>query len=473
MKKKFFLGSVILTVGYLLLIVQCQVLTKYLNVCPYLSDPPTPEMLHWYAFSTTNAGVYCLDWILPLLIVWTSVFFILEMRELLILSCTTGCGLLCYVIRYQQKHPNLNFLNITVNENRLPIFDDSTIRPEWRIWGIAVLLFLLILPFLKKKWFNTTVKRTVFMLTALALSLGNGIIISVIDFGTYSIHILARTFLLVFIACFALRVRKKFREYEMPVKKSSTVFDFFTGIFPFFCFLIPVNSPQSSHISADLSLPLLMLLFCIMLYQLHQTEAFVPIEFLKHRRFIAGTMVLYIALLFLFQQDITRFGNAFIRISNKMIGSRQASIHAGYLFLFLGLAWVFYFLRLQKLQILNSAMGISCVWYFLFHTSRFDHYAWKPYTAAAITMGILFLAPLFPVIFEKSRKLPRYLFLLLVLIWEISMTTAVTDLWNSKYFQRLSSVEEVLVCLLCMAILFVLAGSAVVFDRKMCSKESR
>lgn len=144
--------------------------------------------------------------------------------------------------------------------------------------------------------------------------------------------------------------------------------------------------------------------------------------------------------------------------------------------LFLTLTGVFYFLGMKKMQFLNSVMGMSCIWYFQFLMSRFGKYTnignrnlW-----AAGGMLLFFLAPLFPAIFAKAKKLPIFLFACLIFLLEASFLSILIRSWEhlSHFYSRYFS-QNLFLCLLCLSLLALLMLIAMISYVKKLKQEGR
>lgn len=341
---------------------------------------------------------------------------------MLTLLCVTGCSVLLAFGLMTYDH----VLPFIVNEE--PLFKEEY-GWEWKAWGIAVILFLFLLPLLHKKLLSQKAAgRAVFLALTLLLASVGGILITIQDFGTYSIYILARTVVLALIAGFALYMKQKMeksvsdkkpQEETMGRNRKAVAADFFwliTGIL-FAVFYTVVPRPLYTHMNIPVygSRRSTELFFCMLVflgllwYQLLKNRRKMPKGWFGTGLFAAGIVLLNNIVFFLVwlpskEGGLYHFGYLLRqRVEfNLFRGVRGGfTVQPYYLFLFLTLTWVFYFLKMKRMQILNSIMGISSIWFCLFQVARFyGENSYKTSIIAAVGMLILFLAPYFPILLK-------------------------------------------------------------------------
>lgn len=150
--------------------------------------------------------------------------------------------------------------------------------------------------------------------------------------------------------------------------------------------------------------------------------------------------------------------------------SRMGQVY--YLWLFLFFAWVFYFLKMKRAQMINSVIGIFCVWHSLFELpivtrGMFGYYSiWAEAGNMAAVMLLLFLAPLVPVIFAKVKKLPVGVFAVSLLAYEAFTITGIIERWKYTEKYAVWLTESLLIFLAFQVLLLLLAGSAIVIYLK-------
>lgn len=460
--KRELIGSIFLTVIYLLVMACVQYLTRSYYACGYKSDPPTREMILEINVYGSSKGMFWLEWLLPLLLVWAVVFLIWEMKEASVLLSVTGCGFMAALAYHKKAY------SFRVNQEEIfkAVENGLEYTIEWKIWALIICAFLLVLPFLKKEAVCNRKKRMFLLGTALLVASGGGIIISITDFGWYSLSVFVRSIVLFLIALLAL--------YSRQTTEEKTEWNFLWTLTGIAIFVLYMAFP-SALVPRVQRFPKMYLCFgllvflCLILYELCRNKSQMTSQQFRCSCFIIGLLVLYGGMLALFTENkylISKFGIKIIAVANWItFRGKQFDAQAGYLIFFLTLSWVFYFFRMKNLKILSSIAGIACIWFYLMEVERFSYRSTKMNPVIMVGMIFLLLPSILPYVWPNAQKLPRALFALFIVGW-FALNSYVPIIYMFRMKSGIEYVKSYGSFFLFHILLLLIAGFTIAYDVK-------